>query len=188
MPYYEFLCNVIFKILKSQMITELDNGLMHFAELVLDELGIDIQHIAGAGAGAGAGAAGGLGAAFAGFLHANLQSGIELVLDMIKMEKNLAGVDFVITGEGKIDGQTFLGKAPLGVAKLAQSHQIRVIALAGSIADETDVLNTLGITSIFSIVSSPMTLKEAMDPHMTFKYLRRTTNQLFRMSSTSSKG
>ena len=162
-----------------EMIKKLDKGLKHFAGLVLEVLGIDIQHIVGAGA------AGGLGAAFSGFLHANLQSGIELVSEMIQMEKNLMGVDFVITGEGRIDGQTSMGKAPLGVTKLAQSQQIPVIALAGSISDETEVLNTLGITSIFPIMSSPMTLEEAMDSHMTLKNLRRTTNQLFRLLSAN---
>lgn len=158
-----------------EMIEKLDQGLMKFAAIMSAELGKDIQHIPGAGA------AGGLGAAFSGFLGANLESGVDLILDQIAMEKNLDGVDFVITGEGRIDGQTSMGKAPLGVAKLAQSHQVPVIALAGSVLGETDMLHSLGMTSIFPIVSSPMTLEKAMEPNVTFTNLRRTTNQIFRL-------
>lgn len=158
-----------------EMIKELDNGLKNFAEMVLQELGKDIHNIVGAGA------AGGLGAAFAGLLGANLQSGIELVLKIIEAERNMQGVDFVITGEGKMDGQTSMGKAPLGVAQLAQKHEIPVIALAGGITEETAVLNERGVTSYFSIVNAPMTLEEAMDTKVTYNNLRSTTKQLFRL-------
>jgi glycerate kinase len=122
-----------------------------------------------------------LGAAFSGFLGAKLESGVDLVLDMIDMEKHMIGADFVITGEGRMDGQTSRGKAPLGVAKLAQSHQLPVIALAGSVTEETDTLHSLGMTSIFSIMSSPMILEKAMDPKVTFNHLRRMANQLFKL-------
>jgi glycerate kinase len=158
-----------------KMIEQLDLGLKHFAEVVFYELDADIHNIAGAGA------AGGLGAAFSGFLHAHLQSGIELVLEIIEMEKSMQGVDFVITGEGKLDGQTSMGKAPLGVAQLAQKHEIPVLALAGGITEETAALNKLGVTSYFSIVNAPMTLEEAMDSKVTYNNLRSTTNQLFRL-------
>ncbi|TQR14687.1 glycerate kinase [Psychrobacillus soli] len=157
------------------MVKQLDKGLEHFAEIVLDELGTDIHNIEGAGA------AGGLGAAFSGFLHADLQSGIELVLKIIEMEKNMQGVDFVVTGEGKLDGQTSMGKAPLGVAHLAQKYEIPVVALAGGVTEETAALNELGITSYFSIMNAPMTLEEAMDSKVTYNNLRSTTNQLFRL-------
>lgn len=159
----------------AEMIKELDKGLENFAQIVLQELGRDIQNIAGAGA------AGGLGAAFAGLLHAHLQSGIELVLEIIEMEQNMQGVDFVITGEGKMDGQTSMGKAPLGVAQLAKKHEIPVLALAGCITEETALLNELGITSYFSIVNAPMTLEEAMDSTVTSDNLRTTTKQIFRL-------
>ncbi|MGM0875808.1 MAG: glycerate kinase [Bacillota bacterium] len=159
----------------AEMITKLDLGLENFAYVVQKELDKDIQAINGAGA------AGGLGAAFAGFLHANLQSGIELVLEIIRMAENIQGVDFVITGEGKLDGQTSMGKAPLGVAQLAQKHQIPVIALAGGISEETSTLNKMGITSYFSILNGPMSLEQAMDPQIAFDNLRGTVNQLFRL-------
>ncbi|WP_028402781.1 glycerate kinase [Ectobacillus panaciterrae] len=159
----------------AKMVKELDKGLEHFAQVVLYELDTDVHNIVGAGA------AGGLGAAFSGFLHAHLQSGIELVLDLIRMEEKIQGVDFVITGEGKLDGQTSMGKAPLGVAQLAHRHHIPVIALAGGISEETSILNKLGITSYFSIMNAPMSLEQAMDPKVTFDNLRLTTNQLFRL-------
>ncbi|RAZ69094.1 glycerate kinase [Planococcus maitriensis] len=158
-----------------EMVEQLDKGLKHIAEIVLDTLKTDLNQIEGAGA------AGGLGAAFSSFLHADLQSGIELVMEIIEMEKSMQGADFVITGEGKLDGQTSMGKAPLGVAELAQKHNIPVIALAGGITEETAVLNKLGITSYFSILNQPMTLEEAMDSKVAYNNLRATTNQLFRL-------
>lgn len=158
-----------------EMVEQLDKGLKHIAEIVLYTLQTDINQIEGAGA------AGGLGAAFSSFLHADLQSGIELVMEIIEMEKSMQGADFVITGEGKLDGQTSMGKAPLGVAELAQMHNIPVIALAGGITEETAVLNKLGITSYFSILNQPMTLEEAMDSKVAYNNLRATTNQLFRL-------
>lgn len=158
-----------------EMVEQLDKGLKHIAEIVLDTLQTDLNQIEGAGA------AGGLGAAFSSFLHADLQSGIELVTEIIEMEKSMQGADFVITGEGKLDGQTSMGKAPLGVAELAQKHDIPVIALAGGITEETAVLNKLGITSYFSILNQPMTLEEAMDSKVAYNNLRATTNQLFRL-------
>lgn len=158
-----------------ETVEQLDKGLKHIAEIVLEELGVDINQIKGAGA------AGGLGAAFSGFLNADLQSGIELILEIIEMEKRMQGADFIITGEGKLDGQTSMGKAPLGVAKLAQTYKIPVVALAGSITEETAALNELGVTSFFSIVNTPMMLDEAMDSIVTYNNLRSTTNQLFRL-------
>ncbi|MBU8877598.1 glycerate kinase [Bacillus sp. FJAT-29790] len=159
----------------AEMIKELDKGLENFARIVLHELCIDIHNIVGAGA------AGGLGAAFAGFLQGHLQSGIQLVLDLIGMEEKIKDADFVITGEGKLDGQTSMGKAPLGVAQLAQKYQVPVIALAGGITKEAAILNQLGITSYFSIVNAPMTLEEALEPRVTCNHLRSTTNQIFRL-------
>lgn len=158
-----------------EMLKQLDLGLKHFAEVVFYELGTDIHDVPGAGA------AGGLGAAFSGFLNADLQSGIELVLEIIGLETNMQGTNFVITGEGKLDEQTSMGKAPLGVAQLAKKYNIPVLALAGGITEETAVLNELGITSYFSIINAPMTLEEAMDSKVTYNNLRLTTNQLFRL-------
>lgn len=164
-----------------EMVKELDAGLKHFAEVTFRELNRDIQNIVGAGA------AGGLGAALAGFLDAQLLSGVELLLEILGMEEKLDGVDFVITGEGKLDDQTSMGKAPLGVAQLAAKHGIPVIALAGGVTQQASVLNQLGITSYFSIMNEPMTLGEAMEPRLTFNNLRLITRQLFRLIAAVKK-
>lgn len=163
------------------LVKELDDGLKHFADVVQQEIGKDTHHIEGGGA------AGGLGSAFSVFLNAKLHSGIELVLESIEMEAHMKGADFIITGEGKLDDQTAMGKAPLGVARLACKHSIPVIAVAGGITGEAVHLNELGITSHFSIMNAPMSLEEAMDSERTFHNLRQTTNQLFRLIKTVQK-
>ncbi|SDN69334.1 glycerate kinase [Paenibacillus sp. yr247] len=159
----------------SAMVMTLDEGLARFANVVFQDLGITVQDIPGGGA------AGGLGAAFSGFLKGELQSGIRLVMDALGMEDRLIGADLVITGEGRLDGQTSMGKAPLGIAQMAQKQGISVIALAGGVSKDASVLNELGITAYFPIVSGPMTLKQAMDQDETRDNLRRTMQQLFRM-------
>ncbi|RBW69031.1 glycerate kinase [Bacillus taeanensis] len=163
------------------IVEELDNGLKHFADVVYQELGKDIHNISGAGA------AGGLGAAFTGFLNASLQSGIELILDIVEMEKKMENADFVITGEGKLDGQTSMGKAPLGVSQLAAKQEIPVIALAGAVTKETEQLNEQGITSYFSIMNEPMSLEEAMNSETAFHNLRVTAKQLFQLINAVQK-
>lgn len=159
----------------TEMVKELDAGLEHFAHVTFRELNKDIQNIAGAGA------AGGLGAAFAGFLDAELLSGVQLVLETVGLEDKISDVDLVITGEGKLDGQTSMGKAPLGVAQVALKHDIPVIALAGGVSKQAFTLNELGITSFFSITNEPMSLEKAMDSTNTFDNLRMTTKQLFQL-------
>jgi glycerate kinase len=164
-----------------EMVKELDAGLEQFAFVTFRELRKDIQNVLGAGA------AGGLGAAFAGFLDAQLLSGVDLLLVTVGMEAKMAGVDFVITGEGRLDGQTSMGKAPLGVAKLAAKQGIPVIALAGGVTGRASVLNELGITSYFSILNEPMTLEKAMETGVTYDNLRLTTKQLFRLIAAIKK-
>ena len=100
-------------------------------------------------------------------------------MNITAMEEKMQGVDFVITGEGKLDGQTAMGKAPLGVAQLAAKHGIPIIALAGAVPVDAHVLNELGITSCFSIANAPMSLEEAMDSEVAFNNLRGTARQLF---------
>lgn len=95
------------------------------------------------------------------------------------MEEKMRGADFVITGEGRLD--SFMGKAPLGVAQLARKLGIPVIALAGSITNDPSALNNSGITSCFSIVNQPMSLEKAMEFQVTFDNLRLSANQLFHL-------
>jgi glycerate 2-kinase len=155
-----------------EIVKELDDGLRSFAAVVLEQAGKDLQRISGAGA------AGGLGAAFAGFLQADVESGVQLILDYVELEEKLQGVNLTITGEGKLDGQTSMGKAPAGIAHLSKKHGIPVIALAGDISEGNPSLHESGITSYFTIVSGPVDLETAMDPEVTRLNLRRTAEQL----------
>ncbi|MFJ5758997.1 glycerate kinase [Neobacillus sp. NPDC093182] len=158
-----------------EMVTELDEGLRNFANVVLEQQGTDLQSISGAGA------AGGLGSAFAGFLEAELESGVELILELARFEEQLQGVDLVITGEGKLDGQTSMGKAPAGIALLAKQHRIPVIALAGDITEGNPSLHESGITAYFTIVGGPISLEKAMNPETTRTNLKRTGEQIGRV-------
>jgi len=158
-----------------EMVKELDSGLRHFAEIVLDELGINLQQISGAGA------AGGLGAAFAGFLNSHLESGVDIILERTQLEEKLQQVDLVITGEGKLDGQTSMGKAPSGIAKMAAKLNIPVIALAGDISEGNSTLHDTGITAYFTIVTGPTDLEEAMKPEVTRGNLKRVGEQVGRV-------
>ncbi|RXZ79670.1 glycerate kinase [Paenibacillaceae bacterium] len=159
----------------AEMVQQLDEGLQQFAAVAQQSSGIELSNIPGAGA------AGGLGAAFAGFLHAELQSGVELVLGALNMEQHLIGAQLLITGEGRLDGQTSRGKAPLGAAKLAAKHAIPVIALAGSVGPEAKALNEAGISAYFPILSGPMTLEQAMNPAIAAQHMKSTTEQLLRL-------
>uniref|UniRef100_UPI0013E2A718 glycerate kinase n=1 Tax=Paenibacillus kobensis TaxID=59841 RepID=UPI0013E2A718 len=156
-------------------VQQLDRGLVRFADAVREQLGHDVQRIAGAGA------AGGLGAAFAGLLGAALRPGAPLVLEAAGFERLLDGCDFVVTGEGRLDGQTARGKAPLAVADAARRRGIPVIALAGELAADAAALSPLGITAAFPIAPGPMTLEQAMQPDVALEGLRRTARELFRL-------
>ncbi|WHY02777.1 glycerate kinase [Neobacillus sp. DY30] len=157
-----------------EIVKELDDGLRNFAAVVWEQVGKDLQQIPGAGA------AGGLGAAFAGFLGAELESGVQLILDYARLEEKLQGVNLTITGEGKLDGQTSMGKAPAGIADLSKKHGIPVIALAGDISEGNPSLHESGITSYFTIVSGPVDLETAINPEVTRLNLRRTAEQIGR--------
>lgn len=130
---------------------------------------------------AGAGAAGGLGFAFVTFLNGELKSGIDLILDAVGLEESLENADFVITGEGRLDQQTAMGKGPAGVAKLGKKYGAKTIALAGSVTEDASACNAAGIDGYFCILSSISTLEEAMNPDTARKNLTLTAEQLFRL-------
>lgn len=153
----------------------LDKDMFHFASIVSNTLNCDyINH-------PGAGAAGGLGFAFLTFLNANLSPGIELILDAVGLEKELKDADIVITGEGRLDHQTAMGKAPVGVAKLAHKYHAKVIAIAGSVTKEARACNTAGIDAFFPIVRGITTLEEAMNPDTAKENIRQTIEQVIRL-------
>lgn len=129
----------------------------------------------------GSGAAGGLGFAFLTYLDAKLESGIDLILQEIKLEEEIKDANLVITGEGQLDFQTSMGKAPIGVAKLAKKYQLPVIAFSGSIANGANKCNDMGIDAYFSILRNIVTLQEAMDKQLAKENLINTVEQVFRL-------
>ena len=127
----------------------------------------------------GAGAAGGLGFAFRTFLGAELTPGIDLILDMIGLEKEVADADIVITGEGRLDSQTVMGKAPAGVARAAKLHKVPVIAFSGAVTEDAELCNEGGIDAFFPIVRGVTTLDEAMDEKNAYKNMKAAAKQVF---------
>lgn len=158
-----------------EIVKELDKGLKNFAEVVKKDLGKDMAHIEGAGA------AGGLGFGFLGFLNSKLESGIKIILDEIKLEEVVKDADIVITGEGRLDNQTAMGKAPIGVAKLAKKHGAKVIAIAGCTTPDAVKCNEEGIDAYFSIVNKAMTIDEAMKKENATQNMIETTIQIFNL-------
>jgi glycerate kinase len=163
------------------IVAALDDGARHFAAVVAAYYGRDLAKYPGAGA------AGGLGFAFLSFLKGELGSGIELIVDAIDLANDLKDADYVVTGEGRLDFQTTMGKAPVGVAKLAKAYGAKVIALAGSTTDDARECNDCGIDAYFSIVNGAMTLQEAMDKDMAKKNMIQTAEQVFRLIFTSER-
>ena len=129
----------------------------------------------------GAGAAGGLGFAFKTFMNASLESGIGIILDETELEKHIADADVVVTGEGRIDFQTAMGKAPIGVAKLAKKHGKRVVAFAGCVTADAEECNNHGIDAFFPIIRGITTLDEALDRDNAYSNLRAAAYQVFNL-------
>ncbi|WP_321329380.1 glycerate kinase [uncultured Ilyobacter sp.] len=159
----------------------LDSCLEKFASFTKDKLQKDIGDLPGAGA------AGGLGGGFVAFLNAELKPGIEIVLEKVKFEDAVKGADFVITGEGKIDFQSIMGKAPVGVSKVCKRMGIPVIALAGGVADDAGATHDHGIEALFSVVNYPISLKEAMDPERARIFVENSTEEIFRLINVCEK-
>lgn len=117
----------------------------------------------------GAGAAGGLGFAFLAFTNATLESGIRIVLDETGLEEKIIRADFVITGEGRLDGQSVMGKAPIGVAELAKQHGKRVIAFCGCTGQGVEACLTHGIDAYYVITPAGMDAETAMRPEVAYR-------------------
>jgi glycerate kinase len=134
----------------------LDKGLHHFAQIVKQQLNLNIEDVAGAGA------AGGMGAGVLIFLQAKLRRGFEIVSEATHLHNKLEGADLVISGEGRIDFQTAFGKTLFGVAEIVAKKHIPLIVLAGSLGEGYKTLYNKGFTSIFSIIDNPMSLADAI--------------------------
>ena len=129
----------------------------------------------------GTGAAGGLGFAFLSFTNAVLESGIKLVLEETRLADYIKDADIVITGEGRMDAQTAMGKAPEGVARLAKTFGKPVLAFAGAVTRDAAACNNAGIDAFFPILRSVVSLEEAMDPKTAASNMADTAEQVFRV-------
>ncbi len=139
-----------------EMLEILENGMRNYAEVIQNELGINVNEIPGAGA------AGGLGAALHCFLGAQLKPGIDTILDFANFDEMLKGVDFVVTGEGKMDKQSIFGKAPSGIAKRCRKYGTKAVAIVGSMGEGAEEIYKYGIESIMPTVNKEMSLDEAL--------------------------
>lgn len=138
------------------MVQTLDANLAHLARIVERDLGVAVDSVLGAGA------AGGTGAAMLAFFGASLKPGIEIVTAAVDLDAHVRDADLVITGEGRIDFQTVHGKTPIGVARVAKRHGKPVIGIAGSLGANVGVVHAHGIDAVFSVLSRPCTLDEAL--------------------------
>lgn len=159
----------------NEMIEKLDNNLSNFASVVKKTVGKDYSLCSGAGA------AGGMGFAFLAFLNANLKSGVDTVLDAIGFDTIIEGAALVITGEGRLDLQTCMGKAPYGVLKRCVKIGVPVIAIGGSVdpAAVSSLMNA-GFSSVFPIISGPMDMKTALNYEVASGNVERTVAQILR--------
>ena len=139
-----------------EMIRRLDAALRSFAGVVKRRLVKDVIDLPGAGA------AGGLGAGLMVFADGKLTAGINAILDIVRFDELLGGVDLVITGEGKLDAQTAFGKVPVGVARRVKPHGIPVVAIAGDIGKGSEAVYAMGIDAVVSTVDRAMPLAEAL--------------------------
>lgn len=158
----------------SDMLKMLDAGLKHYAKLTAEKMNIDITEVEGGGA------AGGLGAAFHGYLNGQLESGVELIMDVLGVELEMEDANLVITGEGRIDAQTSMGKVPAGMAGMAGKFNIPVIAVGGSLSEDSYDLNNHGIDAVFSIQPKPVSIEEAMDCERSRINIEKTAEQIMR--------
>ncbi|MBZ4664613.1 MAG: glycerate kinase [Caloramator sp.] len=134
----------------------LEKSIVNFSNVVFKEFGINISEIKGGGA------AGGLGAGAYVFLNGKIKKGIDVLIDILKLDEVVKDVDFVVTGEGKIDGQTLSGKVPFGIAKLSKNYNKPVIAVCGLLEEGYKEIYNYGVDTIFSITNGPISLNESM--------------------------
>ena len=165
-----------------EMIQELDQSLLHYAELSKNINSHADRFYPGTGA------AGGMGFAFLTYTNATLESGIQIVLTETKLEELITTADVVVTGEGRLDGQTVLGKAPIGVAALAKKYQKKVLAFAGAVTLDAKECNQHGIDAFFPILRGVLTLKEAMNKEVAHQNMVDTVEQVFRVVDMMKEG
>ena len=156
-------------------IIEMDKWLSDYAEITQNYFRNANPEVTGTGA------AGGLGFAFLSFTNAVLKSGINIILEKTNMETYIMNSDLIITGEGRLDSQTVMGKVPFGIAKIAKKYNKPVIAFAGSASKDANICNKNGIDAFFPILRQVVTLDEAMNKQNALKNLTDTAEQVMRL-------
>lgn len=174
----ELGCSAIYgpqKGATKEMVADMDGWLKNYSKIVKEKYPeADCEY-------PGTGAAGGLGYAFFNFTNSKLESGIKIVLDETKLEEYVKDADIVVTGEGRLDHQTVMGKAPVGVANIAKKYNKKVIAFSGSVTEDAGVCNEHGIDAFFPILRRIVTLEEAMQTDTAKQNLTDTAEQVFRL-------
>ena len=158
-----------------ETINILDEYAINFSKIVTEKYKTNYENISGVGA------AGGLGYAFMSFLNGELSPGIDIIIDFLKLDEKMKDMDLAITGEGEINYQTMMGKAPSGVAKVAKKYNIPVIGIAGALGKDVELINDKGIDAFFSITPKPISLEKAMDREFAKENLKRTISQIMRV-------
>lgn len=156
-----------------EILTALEDGMKNYASIIKEKLGVDVDPMPGAGA------AGGLGAALTVFLNAKLQSGIETVLDLMKFDELLQGVDLVVTGEGRIDWQSAFGKVPSGIGHRCLKAQVPAVAIVGGMGKGAEEIYAHGIESIIPTINGAMDIDEALERAK--ELYENAAERLFRM-------
>ena len=138
------------------MVEKLENNLQHYAKIIKRDLNKDVASVSGAGA------AGGLGAGLMAFTTCKMRQGVDIAIEVTKLEEKVKSADYVFTGEGGTDFQTIFGKTPYGVAKLGKKYHKPVISLAGYLGEGIDSLYSEGFTAIFGIIPGACDLSTAL--------------------------
>ena len=165
-----------------EIVAELDSALANFARVAHRDIGIDFlneDH-------PGAGAAGGLGAGLMAFANCRLQSGIDLVCEVLKFDENVRDADLVLTGEGRADLSSIYDKAPVGVARKAAPYGVPTVILAGSLGDGYTELYEHGIAAIVCIADRPMSFERSLA--RTEEMLEGAADRTVRLLQMGTKG
>lgn len=154
------------------MIEELDRGMRSFANVIHQTTGKDISHVPGSGA------AGGMGGGLLAFLNAELKSGAELILDLCQFKEKATNADLILTGEGRIDRQSLMGKIPGKILEIGKQKGIPVIAIAGCVVDKDSLLEA-GFQGVYETKPDFMPLEEAMKPDIAKRNIQQTVSYIF---------
>ncbi|MDP9705943.1 UNVERIFIED_ORG: glycerate kinase [Rahnella aquatilis] len=164
-----------------QDVQVLDAALAHLAAVIFRHLGVNVLEWPGGGA------AGGMGVAARLFLRGNMRSGIDIIMDAIGLEEAMQGATLVITGEGRLDQQTINGKAPVGVARLAQRYHVPVIGLAGILGEGVEVVHQHGLDAVFSILPRLAPLETVLEQgEENLRYAAQNLARVYRLGMKAS--